>query len=120
LNETTAAAQNGRGANRTRALKSLVVAAIAEKSRVVADSGYRLMRRRIVAGDDAGVMAAAMAAAPYCDPKLVNTQINVRNEYANVSDEELTRRIYRERQAISQRMLEATGGIIEVEAEPDA
>jgi hypothetical protein len=75
-----------------------------------------VMRVKLQAGDFDGAAALALQCMPYVHPKLISAHIAVRNEYANVSDEELQRRIYAERQAIQSRMLEATGKVIEVEA----
>jgi hypothetical protein len=62
-------------------------------------------------------MAAAIQCMPYCHARLVSAQINVRNEYAAVSDEELVRRIAQQRRLVADRMREATGRIIDIDAE---
>jgi hypothetical protein len=79
-----------------------------------------VMRRRLAAGDDPGVMAAAVAAAPYCHAKLISTELRVRNEYIKLSDQELQAQIAEERRLIAQQMAAATGRplLIELELEP--
>jgi hypothetical protein len=79
-----------------------------------------VMRAKLSAGDLDGAAALALQCMPYVHAKLVSAQINVRNELAVISDEELTRRITAERRQLAGRMLELTGPgrVIEVEAEP--
>jgi hypothetical protein len=77
-----------------------------------------VMRRRLAAGDDAGVMAAAVAAAPYCHAKLISTELRVRNEYTKLSDQELQAQIAEERRRIAQQMQLVAGRVIDVEPEP--
>jgi hypothetical protein len=79
-----------------------------------------VMRRRLAAGDDVGVMAAAVAAAPYCHARLISTELRVRNEYSKLSDQELRAQIAHERQRIAQQMQLAAEWVIDVEPEPVA
>jgi hypothetical protein len=48
-----------------------------------------VMVARLRAGDHAGALLAAEAAAPYCHPRLASADVRVRNEDAGMSDEEL-------------------------------
>jgi hypothetical protein len=48
-----------------------------------------VMIARWKAGDHAGALLAAEAAAPYCHPRLASSDVRVRNEDAGMSDEEL-------------------------------
>jgi hypothetical protein len=73
-----------------------------------------VMRRRLVAGDDVGVVAAATAAAPYCHARLVNSELRVRNEYHVLTDSELVAK----RIELRKKLL-ASGRLIELEAEPE-
>ena len=47
------------------------------------------MVARMKAGDHAGALLAAEAAAPYVHPKLASSDVRIRDEHADMSDEEL-------------------------------
>jgi hypothetical protein len=44
---------------------------------------------RLRAGDHAGALLAAEAAAPYCHPRLASADLRIRDEHAGKSDEQL-------------------------------
>ena len=70
-----------------------------------------VMRRRLMAGDDVGVVAAAVAAAPYCHARLVTSEVTVTNKYHLLSDRELAdaRRDLRQKMLASGRLIELEG-----------
>jgi hypothetical protein len=74
-----------------------------------------VMRDRFAAGDFAGSIAAAAAAAPYCHARLTSSEVTVRNDHSRLSDAELVRLITEERRQLAGRQLELTGKVIEVE-----
>ena len=47
------------------------------------------MRWSILHGDRDGILAAASAAAPYCHARLASSDVRIRDEHADLSDEEL-------------------------------
>jgi len=48
-----------------------------------------VMVARLRAGDQAGALLAAEAAAPYCHPRLASADLRIRDEHAGKSDEQL-------------------------------
>lgn len=71
---------------------------------------YDIMVMRYRSGDFAGALYAAIALAPYTNPKLSSSEVKVTHELAQLSDEELRQ------QAIDyERKLAAAGETIEGE-----
>ena len=48
-----------------------------------------VMAARLKAGDHAGALVAAEAAAPYCHQRLASADLHIRDEHAGKSDEQL-------------------------------
>ena len=51
----------------------------------------RVMRARVLAGDDAGALVAAAACAPYCHARLSSSDLRITNTMAAKTDEERLR-----------------------------
>jgi hypothetical protein len=78
-----------------------------------------VMRERFRAGDHAGALIAAQAAAPYVHARLQVSEVTVRRGAASASDAEVAREIEALRRRIEvARATESTPPLIEARAEP--
>jgi hypothetical protein len=81
------------------------------------DALLLVLRRRLAAHDDPGVLQAAVAAAPYCHARLSVSDIRMRRDPAAGSDVEISREIEALRARIEQARMAESPMLIEAEAE---